>query len=276
VVSFVVELGSPPPSPKRRRNHHQHGRRLVVRGNRSDRVGTATRKQHRRAAFSWSASPGPSPLCSWQRTTGVRGRRSALRPGLSCWRPLCTSSLAYPAGRLRTRVDRMIVMSGYALAIASNLLTLLFDPHAGVPEVHAEAVLLVADKPTVAHGGWRPLPMSVAALSDRVGRRDPGGAVPARRRPVARACVEADRPCRRDGAHLPSRRASPPAPIDQDVKRRPRHHRPARARECAFLVPGRGFLAAVSRTWRCLRNSCSTCARQGKPRGGPGPAYVER
>src|SRR5205814_426257 len=56
--------------------------------------------------------------------------------------------LAYPAGRLRTRVDRAILVSGYALAVIANVLTLMFRPH---PECSkcATSVLLVADKPAV-------------------------------------------------------------------------------------------------------------------------------
>jgi PAS domain S-box-containing protein len=58
--------------------------------------------------------------------------------------------LAYPAGLLPTKVDHVIVMSGYALAIGANLLTLMFDPHAACPKC-TTSVLLVADKPAVAH-----------------------------------------------------------------------------------------------------------------------------
>ena len=56
--------------------------------------------------------------------------------------------LAYPAGRLPTRADRAIVVSGYALAVVANVLTLMFEPH---PECSkcATNVLLVADKPAV-------------------------------------------------------------------------------------------------------------------------------
>ncbi len=56
--------------------------------------------------------------------------------------------LAYPAGRLPTRADRAIVVSGYALAVVANVLTLMFEPH---PECSkcATNVLLVANKPAV-------------------------------------------------------------------------------------------------------------------------------
>jgi len=37
--------------------------------------------------------------------------------------------LAYPAGRLATRLDRLIVVCGYTLAVVANVLTLMFDPH---------------------------------------------------------------------------------------------------------------------------------------------------
>ena len=56
--------------------------------------------------------------------------------------------LAYPAGRLPTRADRAIVVTGYALAVVANVLTLMFRPH---PECSkcVTNVLLVADKPSV-------------------------------------------------------------------------------------------------------------------------------
>jgi PAS domain S-box-containing protein len=37
--------------------------------------------------------------------------------------------LAYPAGVLRTRLDRVVVACGYALAICSNVVLLMLDPH---------------------------------------------------------------------------------------------------------------------------------------------------
>jgi PAS domain S-box-containing protein len=56
--------------------------------------------------------------------------------------------LAYPAGRLPTRADRVIVASGYALAVVANVLTLMFRPHPECAKCTTN-VLLVADKPVV-------------------------------------------------------------------------------------------------------------------------------
>src|SRR5436190_18797770 len=56
--------------------------------------------------------------------------------------------LAYPAGRLSTRVDRVIVASGYALALGANVLMLMFEPHPACAKCTTN-VLLVADKPGV-------------------------------------------------------------------------------------------------------------------------------
>src|SRR5438874_1178071 len=54
--------------------------------------------------------------------------------------------LAYPAGRLSTRVDRVIVASGYALALGANVLMLMFEPHPACAKCTTN-VLLVADRP---------------------------------------------------------------------------------------------------------------------------------
>ncbi|MEP6812126.1 MAG: PAS domain S-box protein [Actinomycetota bacterium] len=56
--------------------------------------------------------------------------------------------LAYPTGRLQTRADRVIVVSGYTLALGANLLTLMFVPHPACPAC-AKSVLLISDQPTV-------------------------------------------------------------------------------------------------------------------------------
>jgi PAS domain S-box-containing protein len=56
--------------------------------------------------------------------------------------------LAYPAGRLSTRADRVIVGCGYALALVANLLMLMFEPHPACAKCTTN-VLLVADKPGV-------------------------------------------------------------------------------------------------------------------------------
>jgi PAS domain S-box-containing protein len=56
--------------------------------------------------------------------------------------------LAYPTGRLPTRLDRGIVVCGYALAIVANVLTLMFDPHAACSKC-TTTVLLVEKRPAV-------------------------------------------------------------------------------------------------------------------------------
>jgi PAS domain S-box-containing protein len=56
--------------------------------------------------------------------------------------------LAYPAGRLPARGDRVLVVSGYTLAVVANVLTLMFVPHPDCPKC-ATNVLNVADKPAV-------------------------------------------------------------------------------------------------------------------------------
>jgi PAS domain S-box-containing protein len=56
--------------------------------------------------------------------------------------------LAYPTGRLATRLDRGIVVCGYALAVVANLLTLMFEPHPACSKC-ATNVFFVADKPGV-------------------------------------------------------------------------------------------------------------------------------
>jgi PAS domain S-box-containing protein len=52
--------------------------------------------------------------------------------------------LAYPFGRLRRRVERIIVSTGYGLAVVANLLSLMFDPHPSCPKC-ATNVFLVSD-----------------------------------------------------------------------------------------------------------------------------------
>jgi PAS domain S-box-containing protein len=57
--------------------------------------------------------------------------------------------LAYPLGRLASRVDRVIVGAGYALAASANVLTMLFDPHIGCPSCPSN-VLLVHENSSIA------------------------------------------------------------------------------------------------------------------------------
>ncbi len=52
--------------------------------------------------------------------------------------------LAYPFGRLRRRVERIVVAIGYALAVVANVLSLMFDPHPSCPKC-ATNVFLVSD-----------------------------------------------------------------------------------------------------------------------------------
>jgi len=59
--------------------------------------------------------------------------------------------LAYPDGRLAARLDRAIVMCGYALAVAANVLTLMFEPHPACSKC-ATNVIFVADRPGVGRG----------------------------------------------------------------------------------------------------------------------------
>jgi PAS domain S-box-containing protein len=56
--------------------------------------------------------------------------------------------LAYPTGRLATRLERGIVVCGYALAIVANFLILLFEPHPACDKCVTN-VLFVSDKPGV-------------------------------------------------------------------------------------------------------------------------------
>jgi PAS domain S-box-containing protein len=56
--------------------------------------------------------------------------------------------LAYPTGRLQTRTDRRVVVSGYALAVIANVLTLMFEPHPACAKCTTN-VFLIADKPAV-------------------------------------------------------------------------------------------------------------------------------
>jgi PAS domain S-box-containing protein len=56
--------------------------------------------------------------------------------------------LAYPNGRLATRLERGIVLCGYALAVFANLLILLFEPHPACAKCTTN-VFFVADKPGV-------------------------------------------------------------------------------------------------------------------------------
>ena len=56
--------------------------------------------------------------------------------------------LAYPTGRLATRLERGIVLCGYALAVFANLLILFFEPHPACAKC-ATNVFFVADKPGV-------------------------------------------------------------------------------------------------------------------------------
>jgi PAS domain S-box-containing protein len=56
--------------------------------------------------------------------------------------------LAYPTGRLATRLERGIVLCGYALAVFANLLILLFEPHPACAKCTTN-VFFVADKPGV-------------------------------------------------------------------------------------------------------------------------------
>jgi PAS domain S-box-containing protein len=56
--------------------------------------------------------------------------------------------LAYPAGRLATRFDRGIVVSGYALALVANLLMLMFERHPDCAKCTTN-VLFISDKPGV-------------------------------------------------------------------------------------------------------------------------------
>jgi PAS domain S-box-containing protein len=56
--------------------------------------------------------------------------------------------LGYPAGRLPTKVDRVIVVCGYVLAVVANVLTLMFQPHTACAKC-VKSVLLVSDEPAV-------------------------------------------------------------------------------------------------------------------------------
>jgi PAS domain S-box-containing protein len=56
--------------------------------------------------------------------------------------------LAYPTGTLATRLDRVIVACGYALAVVANVLTLMFDPHPACTKCTTN-VIFVAGRPGV-------------------------------------------------------------------------------------------------------------------------------
>jgi PAS domain S-box-containing protein len=57
--------------------------------------------------------------------------------------------LAYPLGRLQTRVERAIVPAGYALALLANVFTLTFDPHPSCSKCPTNSIL-ISDRPSVA------------------------------------------------------------------------------------------------------------------------------
>jgi PAS domain S-box-containing protein len=54
--------------------------------------------------------------------------------------------LAYPAGRLTTRIDRIVVGSGYVLAASANALTMLFDPSLDCPKCPSNVLLVHRDE----------------------------------------------------------------------------------------------------------------------------------
>ena len=56
--------------------------------------------------------------------------------------------LAYPAGTLATRLDRLIVVCGYALAVVANVLTLMFEPHPACAKCTTN-VIFITDRPGV-------------------------------------------------------------------------------------------------------------------------------
>jgi PAS domain S-box-containing protein len=53
--------------------------------------------------------------------------------------------LAYPAGRLGSRLERAVVAAGYTLALLANVLTLLFDPHPSCEACPSNVVLVHRD-----------------------------------------------------------------------------------------------------------------------------------
>ena len=177
--------------------------------------------------------------------------------------------LAYPAGRLPTRADRVIVAGGYALAVVANVLTLMFEPHPDCTKC-ATNVLLVADKPAVgARGGHRRRTSSAAILIAHR-RRDLLVARYRAATPVARRMLQADRPRGGDGAHASSR-AGFAAGLDRPARQgRPRADRPAHARERPVLVPRRAS-PQPSRARR-RRAAPARRARDREPRGGAGRA----
>jgi hypothetical protein len=157
--------------------------------------------------------------------------------------------LAYPTGRLLTRADRLIVASGYALAVVANLLTLMFEPHPACSKC-ATNVFFVADRPGA--GRWKPPrtspPQRSSPPSWRSSRRGTATGA-AHVQPIgltgaALAC---------GGLSLPARSTRAP-----DV----RHDRPDHADDIPFW-----FLAGPEPLRPMRRAPCSTCARP-RARGG--------
>jgi PAS domain S-box-containing protein len=50
--------------------------------------------------------------------------------------------LAYPLGRLQARLERLIVLAGYALALLANVFILAFDPHPSCSECPTNTILV--------------------------------------------------------------------------------------------------------------------------------------
>lgn len=94
--------------------------------------------------------------------------------------------LTYPDGRVRTRPDRAIVASGWLLVTVGPLIELLFvDPQGQCPHGCPRNVLLVADRPGVAHWAdrgmnWLGIGLGIAVVVVLL-RRYGAASVPRRR-----------------------------------------------------------------------------------------------